>query len=136
MDAYQGQATISDSCQQLCNDLLSNEYEHPEHSFFQDDRFWTVLRRLRSQSEPRVFRDIMPSIVPSAELFFIRGNHDLEHLTEELDAVLTKCSTFAGPQSKPHLAIGLMSSAFTDEEILKLKSYTAPDRATLFTENM
>lgn len=74
--------------------------------------------------------------MPSAELFFICGNHDLEHLTEELDAVWTKCSTLAGPQPKPHLAIGLMSSAFTDKEILKLKSYTAPDRATLFTEHV
>ena len=29
-----------------------------------------------------------------------------------------------------------MSSAFTEEEILKLKSYTAPNRATLVTENL
>jgi len=136
MDANHDQATISDACQQLCNDLLSGEHEPSEHSLFQGDQFWTVLRRVRTRNEPRVFRDITPLIVPSVENLYICGNHHLEHLTEELNAVWTKCTTLAGPQPKPDFVIGLMSSAFTDEEILKLKSYTTPDRATLFTENM
>ena len=136
MDEYQDQATVSDACQQFCNDLLSGDYEAPEHSIFQDDQFWTVLRRVRTRNELRVFRDVTPSIVPSAELLCIRGDHHLEHLIEEMSVDWTRCSTTAGPQPKPDFAVGLMSSAFTDAEILKLKYYTAPDRTTLFTDDV
>jgi hypothetical protein len=136
MYAYQSPVAISDACQQLCNNLLSGEYEAPKNSLFQDDRFWTVFRRLLTRNKPRVFRDITPLIVPSAELLYINGNHHLEHLVEEVNGVWTKCTTLAGPHSKPDFAVGFMSSAFTEEEILKLKSYSTPDRATLFTEEM
>lgn len=74
--------------------------------------------------------------MPLVELLYLRGCHHLEHLTEELDAEWTKCSSFAGPQPKPDFCVGLMSSAFTEEEILELKSYTAPNRATLVTEHL
>ena len=136
MDAYQDEGAISDACQQLCSDLLSGEYEAPEGSIFQGDQFWAVLRRVHTWNKLRVFRDITPLIVPSAELLCIRGNDHLEHLIEELSGDWTRCSTTAGPQPKPDFAVGLMSSAFTDAEILKLKCYTAPDRATLFTEDV
>ena len=136
MDEYQGEGAISDACQQLCNDLLSGEYETPESSIFQGDQFWAVLRRVRTRNELRIFRDITPLIVPSAELLCIRGNDHLEHLTEELSGDWTRFRPTAGPQPKPDIAVGLMSSAFTDVELLKLKCYTAPDRATLFTEDV
>ncbi|KAK2756539.1 hypothetical protein FQN54_005432 [Arachnomyces sp. PD_36] len=136
MDAYPNRKAISDSCQQLCSDLLSGEYEPPESSHFHGDRFWTILQRVRTRNESRVFRDITPSIVPSAELLYAHGNCHLEHLAEEVNAVWTKCTTLAGPQPKPDFAVGLMPSAFTEEEALKLKIYTTPDRATFFTENM
>ena len=110
MDAYQGQAAILDACQQLCNDLLSGEYEAPESSTFQGDQFWAVLRRVHIRNDIRVFRDITPFIVPSAELLCIRGNDHSEHLIEELREDWTRCSTTAAPQPKPIFAVELMSS--------------------------
>ena len=136
MDAYEGEGAIPDTCQQLYNDLLSGEYEAPESSIFRGDQFWAVLRRVHTRNEMRVFGDITPLIVPSAELLCIRGNDHLEHFIEELSGDWTRCSTTASPQPKPDFAVGLMSSAFTDAELLKLKCYTAPDRATLFTEDV
>lgn len=37
---------------------------------------------------------------------------------------------------KPDLAIGIKPSAFSEGEIAKIKIYTAPNRPTLFTDNM
>jgi len=34
---------------------------------------------------------------------------------------------------KPDFAVGFMSSAFNDDEVEKVKSYTAHGKATLFT---
>lgn len=136
MDAFQGQTNISNDCQELCNILLSRKYDPPIDSLFKDDRFWVALQRVRNRNESRVFRDITPFIVPSAELLYIRGLDHLEHLTEELNAEWTKCTALAGPRPKPDFCVGLSSSAFTEEEVSKLKLYTAPNRATLVTEQL
>jgi hypothetical protein len=136
MNARQRQATASNDCQKLCKDLLNCEYDIPDDSLFHGELFWAVLDRVHIRNKSRVSRDIMPSIVPSDELLYLRGSDHLEHLTEELNAVWTKCSALAGPRPKPAFCVGLMSSAFTEEEILKLKSYTAPNKATLVTENL
>lgn len=133
MGKYLGQATISDTCKELCVILLSGEYESPEHSLFQDNSFWITLEKVRSKNEARVVRDITPSVVPSAELLYTRGDQDLQYLTEEISADWTKCTYLAGPRPKPDYAVGLISSAFTDDEVQKLKLYTSPAKATLFT---
>ncbi|KAI9807768.1 MAG: hypothetical protein M1825_005073 [Sarcosagium campestre] len=130
------QAIISATYQQLYDNLLSGDYEVSHQTLFQDDEFRKLLRRVRNRNETRIFRDVTPLIVPSAELLYIHGDDHLEHLTEELNAEWIKCSTLAGPRPKPDLAVGLMSSAFTDEELLKLKHYSAPNRAIQVTDNM
>ena len=86
LDQQFGEATILDDCKQLCTILLDAKYEPPEHSLFQGDLFWKTLNGLRSRSEARVMRDVTPYIVPSAELLFIHGASELEHLIEEIQA--------------------------------------------------
>ena len=136
MDQQLGEATILDDCKQLCTTLLDAKYEPPKDSLFKDDLFWKTLNRLRSRSEARVLRDITPYIAPSAELLFIRGASDLEHLIEEIQAEWSKCTSLAGPRSKPELTVGFPSSAFTTDDIQKLRYYRAPEKPTLFTGNL
>lgn len=136
MDHQFGEATILDECKRLCTTLLDAKYEPPEHSLFQDDLFWKTINRLRSRSEAKVMRDLTPYIVPSVELLFIRGDSKLEHMMEEIQAEWSKCTSLAGPQSKPDLTVGFPLSAFTDNEIQKLKYYRAPERPTLFTGSL
>jgi len=133
MYQHLGQAIISDTCKELCATLLNGQYETPKYSLFKEEFFWMTLERVRSNNEARVLRDITPSIVPSAELLYICGASNLQHLAEEINAEWTKCICIAGPRPKPDYAVGLMSSAFTDDEVERLKSYTAPGKATLFT---
>ena len=95
------------------------------------------MESVRRRNEARVVRDITPLIVPSTELLYARrGILHLQHLTEEINAEWTKCICLAGPRPKPDYAIGFMPSAFTVDEVMKLKSYTAPEKATLFTEHL
>ena len=137
MQQQRGQASISNTCQQLCATLLNGEYELPEYSLFADHMFRTTMERVRVRNKARVMRDITPSIVPSPEFLYIHhGILHLRHLTEEINAEWTKCICLAGPRPKPDYVIGFMSSAFTNDEVIKLKSYTAPDKATLFTEHL
>ena len=131
-----GQASISNTCQQLCDTLLNGDYELPEYSLLADNVFMTTMERVRSRNKARVVKDITPWIVPSPEFLYAHhGYLHLRYLTEEINAEWTKCICLAGPRPKPDYAIGFMSSAFTDNEVMKLKSYTALDKATLFTEN-
>jgi len=69
---------------------FESEYETTEHYLFKEDVFWMILERVRSVNEARVVRDIMPSLVPSAELLYIHGASNLQHLTEEINAEWTK----------------------------------------------
>ncbi|KAL9124693.1 MAG: hypothetical protein Q9217_006003, partial [Psora testacea] len=133
MYQHLGQATILDTCKKLCVTLLGGEYELAGHSLFKEEFFWMTLERVRNNNEARVMRDITPSIVPSAELLYIRGASNLQHLGEEMNVEWTKCICIAGPRPKPDYAVGFMSSAFTEDEFAKLKFYTAPGKATLFT---
>ena len=136
LDQQVGEATISNDCKQLCATLVGANYEPPEHSLFQDDLFQRVLNSVRSRNEKRVMRDIMPCIAPSAELLFLRGASKLEYLIEEIEVEWSKCVSLAGPLPKPDFVVGFSRSGFTDEEIGKLQYYGAPEKPTLFTENL
>ena len=92
-----------------------------------------TLDRIRSRNEARVVRDITPLIVPSAELLYTRGLSHPQYLTKEISIQWTKCICLAGPRPQPDYAVRLMLSVFAENEIEKLKYYTVPGNATLFT---
>ncbi|KAL8924719.1 MAG: hypothetical protein Q9208_003909 [Pyrenodesmia sp. 3 TL-2023] len=127
---------VTAQSQSLCEDLQKGNYDLPLNPLYHDDAFTVLLERLRSRNEARVLRDLTPMILPSVEHLDILGCPAMSHLTEELDVEWIKCLSLAGPRPKPDRSVGLRSSAFSDEELVKLRSYTAPNRATLFTENM
>ncbi|KAL8991582.1 MAG: hypothetical protein Q9177_000043 [Variospora cf. flavescens] len=117
---------ITANSQKLCSDYhLHGNYANP---LYHGVEFRQLLARLSDQNEARVVRDLTPMIMPSAEHLHILGDEDLLYLTEELNTEWTKCNSLAGPRPKPDCAAGLKPSAFTEEEILKLKVYTAPSR--------
>ena len=95
--------------------------------------FWKLLEETANKNKARVERDITSEHIPSPIHLHIRGVvGGLEHITEELRAVWTQCMVLAGPSPTPDLAIGLKSSAFTEDELLKLHTYSTPERPTAF----
>lgn len=136
MEEQKGMALVSEESKELCDELLLLEYEELEFTPFPLSKFLSVLDRVRLRNEYRVFRDITPLLVPSAELLFMCGQADLEHVAEEVSADWVKSDTMAGPKPRPDLSLGISASAFTEDEIAKLKNHTAWEKATLFTDNM
>ncbi|KAL9015857.1 MAG: hypothetical protein Q9185_006772, partial [Variospora sp. 1 TL-2023] len=136
MNTNASRPAITAESQRLCSDYLHGNYDLPANPLYHDDEFSQLLARLSDRNEARVVRDLTPMIMPSAEHLHSLGDEDLSDLAEELNAEWAKCNSLAGPRPKPDCAAGLKPSAFTEEEIMKLKVYTAPSRATLFTENM
>ncbi|KAL9103963.1 MAG: hypothetical protein Q9163_001025 [Psora crenata] len=124
---------ITDDCKQLCTTLADAQYEPPKDSLFEGDLFWKILDRVRSKNEPRVVRDISPLLIPSAELLSMRGLLEIEYLIEEIQADWTKCVPLVGPLPKPDLTVGFQSSAFTDDEMERLRYHSTPAKPTLFT---
>ena len=125
------QTTISDASKQLCNALQSGSYEPLQSSLF-SGRFWNLLDRVSRKTEGRVERDLTPEICPSVERLFLLGNDDdFEHLGEEVRAMWTECTALAGPRPSPDLTVGIRESAFTDEEIQKLRYYRSASKPTL-----
>ena len=136
MQESKGRALVGQASKALCAKLLLGRYPEPQHTLFPLSEFLSVWQRAQNRNEGRIYRDITPLLVPSAELLSVCGQQDLEHVTEEVSAEWTKSKTLGGPRPKPDLAVGIEQSAFTEEEIAKLKNHTAFERSTLFTDHM
>ncbi len=72
-------------CKALCQTLLNADQAVPHDSLFNDDLFKRVCQRIRNKNEARVIRDLSPLLIPSAEILYLRGATDFEHLIETVD---------------------------------------------------
>jgi len=109
-------------CKALCQTLLNADQTVPHDSLFNDDLFKRVCQRVRNKNEARVIRDLSPLLVPSAEILYLRGATNLEHLIETVDESWIKSIPLVkGPRPQPDLAVGLKSSAFTFDQLKKLQ---------------
>lgn len=136
MDEVQGKEFLTEAGKSTCEQMLSTSYDDPEYTPFPLSQFLSVWNRFRNRNEYRIFRDITPMLVPSAEILYFCGHRDLEHIVEEFGADWKKSNPMGGPAPRPDFAAGLAYTAFTDEEIVKLAKYSAFNRAALFTDNM
>ena len=108
-------------CKVLCQTLLNADQAVPHESLFNDDLFKRFCQRIRNKNEARVVRDLSPLLVPSAEILYLRGATNLEHLIETVDEGWIKSiPLIKGPRPQPDFAVGLKSSAFTSEQLRKL----------------
>jgi len=112
----------TNECKALCQTLLNADQTVPHDSLFNDDLFKRVCQRVRNKNEARVIRDLSPLLVPSAEILYLRGATNLEHLIETVDESWIKSIPLVkGPRPQPDFAVGLKSSAFTSEQLKKLQ---------------
>jgi hypothetical protein len=136
MKEYQTQANISEECRSLCKSLVNTPSLPPTGPSFESDRLLKILDLVRFRNEARIVRDIMPFVVPSAELLHVDGHPGLEIICEAMDAEWTQCMTLCGPRPKPDFVAGVAPAAFTSEEIEKLRMNHSSACPNLFPENM
>ncbi len=117
-----GKVATTIECKALCQTLLNADQTVPYDSLFNDDLFERVCQRVRNKTEARVIRDLSPLLVPSAEILYLRGATNLEHLIETVDESWIKSIPLVqGPRPQPDFAVGLKSSAFTSDQVKKLQ---------------
>ena len=124
-------AGIAEGDREMCDRLLYENQPTPPDSMFDADRFEEFCSHLQDRSEARVYLDLHPLLVPSAENLFIRGQRTLQHLTEGYNDRWVKAIPFYGPRPQPDHTVGFKWSAFTELQRCKLgieptsKSYYA-----------
>ena len=136
MEELKGRSLVMKESKAICTQLLQSRHPEPKHTPFPLSEFLSVWQRAQNRNEARIYRDITPLLVPSPEMLWICGAQELEYIAEEIGAEWTKCKTLGGPKPKPDLAIGISVSAFSEDEIAKLKNHTAYERPTMFTDNL
>ena len=112
----------TNECKALCQTLLNADQTVPHDSLFNDDLFKRVCQRVRNKNEARVIRDLSPLLVLSAEILYLRGAINFEHLIETIDESWIKSILLIkGLRPQPDFAVELKSSAFISEQLRKLQ---------------
>jgi hypothetical protein len=114
---------ITDASKTLCRILLENEQTTPQDSLFRDDVFDKACRKLQDRNEARVVQDIARLIVPSAETLATYGATHPDPLIESVNEGWNSVEPFYGPRPQPDYSVGFGRSAFTDDQLEKLKPF-------------
>ncbi|KAK0829687.1 hypothetical protein LTR03_016079 [Friedmanniomyces endolithicus] len=115
----------------LCSSLLEKAQTVPLESLFRDDLFETTCHNIRDRNEAMVIRDIAPLIVPSAQTLATYGATHLERLTESVNEGWNSAIPVYGPRPQSDYSVGFGRSAFTDDQLEKLKPFVGDIAETL-----
>jgi hypothetical protein len=114
---------ITDTSKSLCRILLEKEQTVPQDSLFRDDVFNKACRKIQDRNEARVVQDITRLIVPSAETLATYGATHLDPLIESVNKGWNSAEPFYGPRLQPDYSVRFGRSAFTDDQLEKLKPF-------------
>ena len=132
-----GEAAIRDNSRKLCSILLNATYDIPKNSFFEGDLLWEILDSVRSEGEGQVVQNLAQEIAPSPKLLSLRRLMKVGYLEEKVRMPWNNVVSFAGPTPCPDLTVGLLSSAFTELELDKLRRrHSTPNSPTNFTGDL
>ncbi len=120
----------------LCNDLLERDQTVPQDSLFCDDMFKKICEKVRNRNEAMVVQDITRLIVPSAENLAIYGAKHLNHLYESVNEGWNSIEEFEGTRPQPDYSVGFGRSAFSQEQLNKLKPFVGAPGSKLLTHFM
>ncbi|KAI4125960.1 MAG: hypothetical protein LQ347_005163 [Umbilicaria vellea] len=107
-----------------CQTMLDVEQPIPKDSLFGDDLFETTCENIRNRNKARVIQDVARLIVPSAETLTTYGATHLKHLIENVNEGWIKSIPLVnGPRPQPDFSVGLRRTAFTSDQLKKLKLF-------------
>ncbi|KAH8704461.1 hypothetical protein GQ44DRAFT_819750 [Phaeosphaeriaceae sp. PMI808] len=127
---------ISKAFRDLRRTLLYSEQVYPENSLFRDDIFETTCEKLCGRNEAMVIRDIALLLVPSAQTLATFGDTNLVHLAESTNEGWNSAEPLLGPRPQPDYSVGFGQSAFTDEQLEKLKPYVGEEPSSFTSSFM
>lgn len=121
--SYMGRAplAITDTSKTLCRSLLNKEQTVPQETLFRDDLFEETCDSVRDRNEAMVLRHISPLICPSPLALRIDGAKDLDFLAESVNEGWNSAIAVIYSRPQPDHSVGFARSAFTDEQLEKLR---------------
>ena len=114
---------ITDRSRELCRTLLEKEQTIPQDTLFRDDLFEETCASVQGRNEAIVVRDITPLICPSAQVLGIYGAKHLDLLYESVNEAWSNMNEYEGTLPQPDYSVGFGRSAFTKEQVDKLKPF-------------
>lgn len=108
----------------------------PDTTLFADSRFEKICRKVAGKNEARVVRDILPLIVPPAEILAVYGATHLDKLVESVNQGWDCAQPLVASRPQPDYSVGFSRDAFTQAQLAKLAPYisdgTSSDWESLF----
>lgn len=117
----------------LCMTLLKRDQTVSQDSLFRNDLFKKTCEKVRNRNEAIIVQDITRLIVPSAVNLAIYGAKHLNHLYETVNESWTSMAEFEGTLPQPDYSVGFGRSAFTWEQLDKLKPFVGEPGSKLTT---
>ena len=114
---------VTDVSRNLCRTLLDQEQTTPRDTLFRDDLFDETCESVQARNEAMVVRDISPLICPSAQVLRIYGARHLKHLIESVNEGWNSSIPLCDPRPQPDYSVGFRRSAFTNEQLEKLRPF-------------
>lgn len=108
----------------ICQTLSHSKQTYPQNSLFSDPLFRTACEKIDPQNEMMILRDISPMIYPSAQTLATHGSTHLSILYESVDESWSSSNPLYGPRPQPDYSLGFAPSAFTKDQIQKLRPHT------------
>lgn len=103
----------------LCQELLRTEQPKPVDPLF-NDRYDRLYALLRGRSEARIYLDLHPLLLPSAERLGIMGREEFSGIIEGHNDAWVKAITFHGPRPQPDHTYGFKWSNFSETQRRRL----------------
>lgn len=107
----------------FCKILLERDQTVPQDFLFRDDLFKRTCEKVRNRNEALVVQNITRLIVPSAENLAIYDAEHLNHLYETINEGWNSMAKYEGTLPQPDYLVGFGRSAFTQEQLNKLKPF-------------
>ena len=117
----------------LCKALLEKDQTVPQDSLFRHDLFNKTCEEVRNRNKAKVVQDITRLLVPSAENLAIYGAKHLNHLYETVNEGWTSMAEYEDTLPQPDYSVGFGRSAFTWEQLDKLKPFVGEPGSKLTT---
>ncbi|KAI9673062.1 MAG: hypothetical protein M1829_004376 [Trizodia sp. TS-e1964] len=114
---------ISKASKALCETLLESEQSVPGVSLFQGDLLEKTCQKLTGRNQALVARDISLLIVPSAQTLATFGATKLQILMESAKEGWRSTIPVMGPLPQPDYSVGFGRSAFTKQQVEKLRPF-------------
>ncbi|KAI9708412.1 MAG: hypothetical protein M1828_002993 [Chrysothrix sp. TS-e1954] len=114
---------ITDTSRELCQTLLEKEQSIPQDTLFRDDLFDETCQSVQGRNEAMIVRDITPLICPSAQILRVHGAKHLNILYESVNEAWSNMNSYEGTLPQPDYSVGFRRTAFTEEQLGKLKPF-------------